>query len=61
MREYQPFVLSALEAPRCPACHASRMFPNNVLSSAKSVVTFVSRLRQKIPWTLDFAAGSIAT
>jgi hypothetical protein len=30
MREYQPFVLSALEAPRCPACHASRMIPLEV-------------------------------
>jgi hypothetical protein len=30
MREYQPFVLSALEAPRCPACHASRMIPSEV-------------------------------
>ena len=30
MREYRPFVLSALEAPRCPACHASRMIPSEV-------------------------------
>lgn len=30
MREYQPLVLSALEAPRCPACHASRMIPSEV-------------------------------
>jgi hypothetical protein len=28
MREYRPFVLSALEAPCCPACHASRMIPS---------------------------------
>jgi hypothetical protein len=30
MREYQPLVLSALEAPHCPACHASRMIPSEV-------------------------------
>jgi hypothetical protein len=28
MPEYQPLVLSAIEAPRCPACHASRMIPS---------------------------------
>jgi hypothetical protein len=30
MRECRPFVLSALEAPRYPACHAPRMIPSEV-------------------------------
>jgi hypothetical protein len=58
MREYQPFVSSVLEAPSCPACHASRMMasgdepgataPELLTFECQSAATFVSRLSLKI-------------